>query len=320
MHLRAFVRIAVVGLGPRKFAAELARSSVRQSIQAFDLLVRDAIRQWQMNRLSLQAAGLAFYLALSLGPLLIILTEVGGVFVGRSAAQTDILGPLKTLIGSHATGIIRGLATSFSKRSPTFVPSIVSTILLLVGAAGVFEQLKQTLDTVWEVKPRSGSGIVSSLRRRALSVLLVAGSVLLILALVAVTTFIAAANHAAVGQTPVPGWSLYAINLLISLAATTLLFGVTFKVLPDTDVRWTDVWLGAASTAILFIAGQFCIGFFMVRSGLETEYGRATAMIVILVWLYYSAQIYLLGAVMTRAYASRYGSRSRRGDPGDKRS
>jgi len=288
---------------------------MRQSIKAFELLARDAFRQWQMNRLSLQAAGLAFYLALSLAPLLIILIAVGGLFVGRSTAETDILGPLKPLIGTHATGALRGLAASVTKRSLIAVPSVVSTILLLVGAAGVFEQLKQTLDTVWETKPRENGGILSMLRRRLLSVVLVSGSVLLVLALVAVTTLIAEANHAGVGSAPGPGWSVYAVNLLISFAATTLLFGITFKVLPDTDVRWADVWVGAASTACLFIAGQFCIGFLMVASGLETEYGRATAMIVILVWLYYSAQIYLFGAVLVRAYATRYGSRSRRSYP-----
>jgi membrane protein len=283
---------------------------VRQLIQAFGDISRDSVRQWQTHRLSFQAAGLAFYLALSLAPLLIILIEIGGLFVGRSNAEKDILGPLKQLIGAHAAGAMRGLAAGFFKRPSTVFTSIVSIILLLLGAAGVFEQLKQTLDEVWGVKPRGG-GILSMLRRRSLSVLLVVGSVIVVLVLVAVTTFIAEANFAAGGFAPT-AWSLYTINLLISLAATTLLFGVTFKVLPDTGVRWTDVWAGAAITALLFIAGQFLIGFFMARSGLETEYGRATAMVVILVWLYYSAQVYLFGATITRAYAVRYGSRSRR--------
>jgi membrane protein len=283
---------------------------VRQSIRAFEDLLRDSVRQWRIHRLSFQAAGLAFYLALSLAPLLFILTEIGGLFVGRSTAENDILGPLKLLIGAHATGAIRGLAAGFLRPS-TALPSVVSIILLLFGAVGVFEQLKQTLDEIWGVKPGGGAGVLFMLRRRSLSVLLVAGSVFLILVLVAVTTFIAEANPSAGGFAPA-GWSLYTVNLLISLAATTLLFGVTFKVLPDTQVRWTDVWAGAAITALLFIVGQFLIGFFMARSGLETEYGRATAMVVILVWLYYSAQVYLFGATITRAYAAHYGSRSQR--------
>jgi membrane protein len=284
---------------------------VRQSIRSFVHLLRDSVVQWQTHRLSFQAAGLAFYLALSLAPVLIILTEVGSLFVGRSTAERDILGPLRQLIGAHAAGAIRGLAVGLSRRPSTALPYIVSIILLLFGAAGVFEQLKQTLDEIWGVKPRDGDGILFMLRRRSVSVVLVAGSVLLVAVLVAVTTFIAEANYAGSGFAPAR-WSLYATNLLISLAATTLLFGVTFKVLPDTTIRWTDVWVGATITALLFIAGQFVIGFIMARSGLETEYGRATAMVVILVWLYYSAQVYLFGATITGAYATRHGSRSRR--------
>ena len=284
---------------------------MRQSIRAFEQLLRDSIGQWQINRLSFQAAGLAFYVALSLAPLLFILTEIGGIFVGRTKAETDILGPLKQLIGAHATGAIRGLAAGFTRGPSTALLSIVSIVLLLVGAAGVFEQLKQTLNEIWGVKSRGGGGIIFMLRRRSLSMLLVAGSVLLILILLAVTTFIAETKYTAGGFVPA-GWSQYTINLLISLATTTLLFGVTFKVLPDTEVRWSDVWAGAAITAFLFIAGQFLIGFFMARSGLETAHGRATAMVVILIWLYYSAQVYLFGATITRAYAARYGSRSRR--------
>jgi membrane protein len=282
-----------------------------QSIRTFVELLRDSVEQWQLHRLSFQAAGLTFYLALSLAPLLIILTEIGGLFVGKSTAESDILGPLKQLIGAHATGAIRGLAASFTRRPSTALPYLISVILLLVGAAGVFEQLKQTLDEIWGVKPHGGGGILYMLRMRSLSVLLVAGSVLLILILVAVTTLIAEASHAGSGFASVH-WSIYATNLLISLSATTLLFGVTFKVLPDTKIRWTDVWAGAAITAILFIAGQFLIGFLMARSGLETAYGRATVMVVILVWLYYSAQVYLFGATITRSYAARHGSRSRR--------
>jgi membrane protein len=186
--------------------------------------------------------------------------------------------------------------------------SVIGIVLLVLGAAGVFDQVKQTLDEIWGVRSRSVRGILYVLRRSSLSVLLVAASVVLILVLVSATTSIAEAIHTAGALSPV-GWSLYTINLLVSLATTTLLFGVTFKLLPDTVVRWTDVWVGAASTAVLFIAGQFVIGYLLARSGLETEHGRATGMVVILVWLYYSAQVFLFGATMTQVYATRFGSR-----------
>lgn len=251
----------------------------------------------------LQAAGLAFYVALSLGPLLIILTELVGLVVGARSAEADILSPLKPLIGGHAVGALRGLAATFMHRSSA-LPAGVSIILLFVGAAGIFEQLKDTLDSIWQVPVRP-SGILSIVRNKTLSVVIVAGAILLILILLTATTLIAEANKDLATSGPFVADSLNVLNLLVSLGVVTLLFGVTFKVLPDTPVRWTDVWLGATCTASLFIIGQFLISFFMARSGLETTYGRATAMVVILVWLYYSAQIYLFGAVLTRVYATR---------------
>jgi membrane protein len=281
---------------------------VGEWIRDFLEIVIDAVKRWQRNRLSFQAAGLAFYLALSLAPLLLILTEIGGIFVGRTKAEADILAPLNQLLGVHATGTLRGITANLLTRQSTALPTVVSILLLLVGAAGVFEQLKATLNEIWGVGPPEGGGVFFALQRRSLSVLMVAGAVVLILLLVGVTTLIAETNYAAAGFVAT-GWSIYTINLVISLAATTVLFGVTFKVLPDTAVLWTDVWTGAASTALLFIGGQFLIGFFMVRSGLETEYGRATAMLIILIWLYYSAQVYLFGATITRAYAGQFGSR-----------
>lgn len=148
-------------------------------------------------------------------------------------------------------------------------------------------------------------GIVAALKNRFLSVLLVAACTLVILVLLTTTASIAAINQSIMQSAPFLGKSLNVAQPVVSFAAVTLIFGVTFKMLPDTAVRWSDVWLGASITSLLFIVGQFCIGLFMARSGLETTTGRATAMVVLLLWLYYSAQIYLLGAVFTRAYATR---------------
>jgi membrane protein len=274
-------------------------------MRAFWAIVRRSLDIWQLHRVSLQAAGLAFYLALSLGPLLIILTAAVGVFVGQSSAESDVLSPLQPLIGEHATGILRGLAAGVERRSSTLLPSALSLALLLVGAAGIFEQLKQTLDGIWEVPLRGRRGIVAALKNRFLSVLLVAACTLVILVLLTTSASMAAIDQSIMQAAPFLGKSLNVAQIVVSFVAVTLIFGVTFKLLPDAAVRWSDVWLGASITSLLFIVGQFCIGLFMVRSGLETTTGRATAMVVLLLWLYYSAQIYLLGAVFTRAYATR---------------
>jgi membrane protein len=266
---------------------------------------RETYHLWQKNRLGLQAAGLAFYLALALGPLVLILTDAATLVVGPRLAAPDILDPLQPVIGSHATRIVEDLATSVIRRSQTALPSIFSVALLLVGSAGIFEQLKATLNAIWDLPASRRGGVVSVLKNRFLSVLLVAVYTLVILVLLTSSALVADANNAITQFAPFLGHSVDIGHPAASLLAMTLLIGVTFKVLPDTRVRWRDVWLGAFFTAVLFTAGQFLIGTFLARSGFETAYGRATAMVVVLVWLYYSAEIYLLGAAFTRACAER---------------
>ncbi|HXW51977.1 MAG TPA: YihY/virulence factor BrkB family protein [Candidatus Acidoferrales bacterium] len=273
-------------------------------------LVRETFRQWRDFRLPLQAAGLAFYVALSLGPLLIIVIEIVGLFVGAQSAEHDILTPLRPFIGSHATGALRGLASTFMHRTSTVVPSGVSLVLLFLGAAGIFEQLKETLDAIWEV-PMVPRGILHIARTKMVAVIGVAAAIALILLMVATTTLLASAAAELAKSSPWIVRSISAGIFILSLGVATLLFGFTFKVLPDTAVRWSDVWLGSALTALLFILGQLLLSFFMARSGLETAYGRATAMVVILVWLYYSAQIYLFGALLTRVYAAKAWKKNR---------
>jgi membrane protein len=256
--------------------------------------------------LPLQAAGLAFYVALSLGPLLIILIQVVGLFVGARSAEQDILSPVKPFIGGHATGVLRGLAATFMHRTSSVVPSGLSLILLYLGAAGIFEQLKETLDAIWDV-PIVPRGMLQIARTKLLAVAAVAGVIALILLLVAATTLLASASPD--NASPLVARLLEAASFVLSLVVATVIFALTFKVLPDTRVLWRDVWLGSAVTAVGFIAGQLALSYFMARSGLETAYGRAAAMVVILVWLYYSAQIYLFGALFTRVYANRRAAR-----------
>lgn len=290
---------------------------MRQVLRAFALLARDCIRQWRVNRLSRQAAALAYYLALSLAPLLVILTALVGLVIGPRAAQADIYAPLQRALGTEAAAAIQALVASAERPASGIAASAASIVLFFIGAAGVFEQLKEALNAVWKAPWRLRGGIVSVLRSRFISVLLVAGLAVLILVLLSVTTLINEANTFVEGFAPSLGRLLNWADVLVSLAALTLVFGVTYKVLPDTPVRWRDVWLGSAGTAVMFIAGQFVIGVFLARAETMTAYGAATAMLVVLLWLYYSAQIYLFGAAFTRAFAVRFGSRSRRGEEGN---
>jgi membrane protein len=264
-----------------------------------------AVRQWRNSRLGLQAAGLAFYLALSLGPLVIILTSIAGLFVGTRTAESDILDPLRPLIGGHATGAIRGLAATFLHRSSAVVPSGISLLVLFFAAAGVFEQLKETLDAIWEVPVRP-VGVLSVVRSKFLSVVIVASAILVILLLLTASTLITQVDQDVAKSAPFAAAVAGALNIAVSLGIVTLLFGITFKLLPDAPVQWADVWFGAVCTACMFLLGQILIGVFLVHSGLESTFGRATAMVVILLWLYYSAQIFLFGAVLTRVHARQH--------------
>jgi membrane protein len=242
--------------------------------------------------------------ALSLGPLLIILVQIAGLFVGPRTAEQDILTPVRPFIGGHATGVLRGLAAAFMHRTSSVVPSGLSLILLYLGAAGIFEQLKETLDTIWQV-PIIPRGILQIARTKLLAVIAVAGVVALILLMIAASTLLATASGDI--SSPLVVRFLEVALFALSLCITTLVFALTFKTLPDAQVRWRDVWLGSALTATGFILGQLGLSYFMAHSGLETAYGRAAALVVILVWLYYSAQIYLFGALFTSVYAANRG-------------
>lgn len=285
---------------------------IKQLSLGFFLLVRDSIRQWRFNQLSRQAAALAYYLALLLGPLLVMLTVLVGLVIGPRAAQADIFTPLQRLLGTEAASTIATMVASIEKPRAGAFAGVASILLFFFGAAGAFEQLKEALNAVWKTPWRLRGGILAVLRKRFIAVLFVAGTAILILVLLAATTLISEANSFIAGFAPILGRGLNEIDIGVSFAAVTLVFGVTYKILPDTAVQWRDVWLGAACAAILFIVGQFVLSIFLARAETMSAYGAATAMVVVLLWLYYSAQIYLFGAAFTRAYAVRFGSRSRR--------
>jgi membrane protein len=287
---------------PRPTRPRLARGD--GALAPLIRLFHETLGQWRALRLTLQAAGLAFYVALSLGPLLIILIQIVSLFVGTRSAAHDILTPIRPFIGGHATGVLYGLAATFAHRTSSVVPSGLSLILLYLGAAGIFEQLKEALDTIWQV-PAAPRGILQIARTKLLAVMAVAGVIALILLMVGATTLLPSAAAHLAKSVPLALKLVGVGGFVLSLVVTTLLFGFTFRALPDTSVLWREVWLGSGVTALLFIVGQLALSYFMAHSGLETAYGRAAAIVVILVWLYYSAQIYLFGALFTRVYATR---------------
>ena len=272
-------------------------------------LLKATVTEWQEDKVPLWAAALAYYTIFSLAPLLLIAIAIAGVVFGEDAARGEIVGQIQGLVGKEgATAIQSMIQNAHKPGSGGTIATIVGVVTLLFGASGVFGQLQDALNTIWGVKPKPGQGIRSFLQARFLSfaMVLVIGFLLLVslvlsAALAAISTFF---NHllpdvAIVGQL---------VNFVVSFAFITLLFAGIYKFLPDVNVAWKDLWVGAATTALLFNIGKFLIGLYLGSSGATSTYGAAGSLVVILLWVFYSAQLILFGAEFTQVYAKYRGS------------
>lgn len=246
-------------------------------------------------------AALAYYAVFSMAPLLIIVIGVAGMVYGRGDAQSYIVGQLDNLIGSEGGDAVRAMLESASRGDSGIVGSVLGVAMLIVGATGLFGQLQDALDTVWDVEPRSGLGVWGIIKSRFLSFAMILGVAFLLLvslvvsaALTALGTLWGEWGASSIGQ---------AANALISFVVITVLFAGIFRYLPDAQVAWRDVWFGAIVTSLLFNVGKFAIGLYLGSSGIASGYGAAGSLAVLLAWLYYSSQIFLFGAELTQAYA-----------------
>lgn len=268
-------------------------------------LVKDAGRGWSRHKAPRLAASLAFYTILSAAPLLVIALAIAGFVFGNRAAQGELIDQLRGVVGDQAGEAIQAMIAS-AGGSGSGVAMVVGVVLLLAGASGVFVELQDALNTVWEVDPAPGRGVLGLIHDRFLSLLMVIGVGLLLLATLAAGAALAAlmrfAGMEAAGQ---------AAHFLITFVVVTLLFGMMFKVLPGVSITWSDVWAGALGTSLLFTVGNILIGLYLAHAGVASPYGAAGSLVVFVVWVYYSGQVFFLGAEFTRAYANRLGSRSR---------
>lgn len=274
---------------------------------AYWSLLKASGSAWLEDKASRLGAALAYYTVFSIAPLLVIIIAIASLVFGREAAQGQLLGQLEGLVGEQGGKAIQTMVASASQSGSGVLGSILGIIMLLVGAAGLFGQLQDALDTIWEVQPKPGRGILGFLRDRFLSFSMVFGTAFLLLVSLVVSTALAALSGllgewriSIVGQV---------INQLLSLVVITLLFAMIYRFLPDAKIAWRDVWLGAFVTALLFTIGKFLIGLYLGHTSAASAYGVAGSLAVLLIWLYYSAQIFLFGAEFTKVYAARYGSR-----------
>ena len=272
-------------------------------------LIRDAYNQWNEDKVPRLGAALAFYSLLSLAPLLLIAIGMAGLVFGAEAAQGQLVGQLRELVGSEGADAIEAMIANARKPSSGTLATVIGLGTLLLGASGVFGQLQDALNTIWEVQPKPGLNVWGFIRGRFLSFSMVLGTGFLLLISLLLTTALAAVVTWLGGL--VPGWEsvLHVVDLAVTFGVVTLLFPMIFKYLPDAKVEWKDVWLGSVATSALFMAGKFAIGVYLGRSGIGSSYGAAGSLVVLLVWIYYSAQILFFGAEFTQVYANRRGSR-----------
>ena len=271
-------------------------------------LLFESIKAWVDHRASSRGAALAFYTLFSMTPILILAIAIAGYFFGAQAAQGEIIGQIQGLVGPNGAQAVQALLAAARNPLSGLVATLVATVLLLIGATSVFAELKGSLDEMWGVTPSEHSTFIILLKTRFLSF-----SLVLVLAFLLLISLVISAALAVLERYVGTFWSssmmaLSAVSQIISFSVIASLFAVIYKMLPDAPLSWRDVWIGAVFTAALFSLGKYAIGLYLGNSGVASGFGAAGSLIALLLWVYYSAQIFFFGAEFTRQYALWYGS------------
>jgi membrane protein len=254
-------------------------------------------------------AALAFYTMLSLSPLLLVSVAIAGFAFGEDAARGEIVGQMHDVVGQEGAVVIEQLVAKSAATTGKGLMAVVGFLILFFGASGVFVELQGALNTIWKVPgKKSEGGIWRIIRERLLSFSLVCGMIFLLLASLVVSAILSGISDRIAGW--MPGMTLLAevVNFFLTLGILTLLFAMIYQWLPEVDLAWSDVWVGAATTAVLFSLGKYLIGLYLGTAAVGSAYGAAGALVVLLIWLYYSTQIVIYGAELTYLYARRFGS------------
>lgn len=274
------------------------------SLSRFLTVLRQAFTAWNDDYAPSMGAALSYYTLFSLAPLLLIAIALAGLVFGEEAARGQVVGALGGLIGSDGATAVEEMLKSARTPSKNVIASLVSIATLLIGATSVFAELQSSLDRIWRAPAQTQrSGLMALLRGRLLSFGLVVSIGFLLLVSLMISASVAALG--AWGTQFFPGWELLLqfINTAVGFAITGLMFAAIYRVLPSVQIPWRDVWTGAWVTALFFTLGKFLIGLYIGKAAVTSTFGAAGSLVVLLVWVYYSAQIFLLGAEFTWVYA-----------------
>jgi membrane protein len=274
-------------------------------------LLQETAAEWQRDKASRLAAALSYYAIFSLAPLIIVVIAIAGSLFGEAAARGRIIAQIEGAVGRDGAAFLQTLLQNVNHSGPGtgIIASVLGIVALLFGATGLFVELQDALNTVWGVTAKPNLGVKDFFRKRLLSFAMILSIGFFLLLSLIVSAVLSALSHFA--ATTVSGglgpfWQI--VNSVVSLGVITLLFATIYKLLPDVKIIWSDVWVGAVITSLLFMVGRYLLGLYLGSTAFNSTYGAAGSLIILLVWFYYSAQILFFGAEFTQVYASHYGS------------
>ena len=262
-------------------------------------IFRQTFSAWTKHEAPTLGAALAFYTILSLAPLVVLVVSIVALIFGRSTAQHELLGQVQSLIGQQGSEAVKGIIDHAQKPASGIFASIVSVITLLFGASGVFGQLRSALNKMWDVQPKSAGGLWGTIKQNVFSFGMVLAVGFLLMVSLVVSAALAAIGKYFGGLLPMPEFALQILNFLVSFAGISVLFALILRYVPDTRTPWKDLWVGSMMTALLFTIGKFLIGIYLGKAAVGSAYGAAGSLVAVLVWVYYSAMIFLFGAEFT---------------------
>ncbi len=271
-------------------------------------LLKDTVNEWNEDKAMRLGAALAYYSAFSIGPLVILVIGVASLIFGEQAAQGKVVEEIRGTVGESVAKALQDMLAHGKQSGWGAGATIIGIVTLLFGATGVFGELQDALNTVWKVAPKPGRGIWGIIQDRFLSLTMVLGTGFLLLVSLILTTALSALNSSLAHLMPGAGIFWQVVNQVVAFGVVTLLFALIFRLLPDAQIAWRDVWIGSLITAALFSLGKFLLGWYLARESVTSGFGAAGSLVIVLLWVYYSSLILLFGAEFTRVYAQRYGS------------
>ncbi|MEZ4736191.1 MAG: YihY/virulence factor BrkB family protein [Caldilineaceae bacterium] len=271
-------------------------------------LLKTTLLEWNADNAAHLSAALAYYTFFSLAPLLVIATAIAGLVYGQEAARGELVNQIGFYVGYEAANLIQTILRNTNSSTPNIVATVAGLIFLLYGATGVFSELKNSLNLIWDAPSPNGSPWRAVVLNRLLALVMVLGCGFLLVLSLIISTALTSTTSWINYWWPGMGAISQILNFLISFGVTIVVFGLIYQFLPDVPVAWRDVWSGAVATALLFSIGRYLISLYLSYSTIGSTYGAAGSLAVLLLWIYYSAQIFFLGAEFTQVYARTKGT------------